>query len=107
MTKIYIAGPYTNGDTAINVRTAIETANILADLGFAPFIPHLTHFWHMLFPRDYEFWLNLDNQFLSCCDAVLRIAGASNGADKEVQLAESLKIPVFYSIDKLKIHYNL
>ena len=27
----------------------------------APFVPHGTHFWHMLFPRPYEFWLDLDN----------------------------------------------
>ena len=49
--RIYIAGPYTNGDVAVNVRTAYEAANQLADLGFAPFVPHATHFWHMLFPR--------------------------------------------------------
>lgn len=54
-----------NGDVAVNVRTAYEAANRLADLGFAPFVPHATHFWHTLFPCPYEFWLELDNQFLS------------------------------------------
>jgi len=43
-----IAGPYTRGDVAVNVRNAYEVANRLADLGFAPFVPHATHFWHML-----------------------------------------------------------
>ena len=99
--RVYVAGPYTKGDVAVNVRNAYEAANRLADLGFAPFVPHATHFWHMLFPRPYEFWLELDNQFLPCCAAVLRLPGASNGADKEVQLAEALGIPVFTEIDRL------
>lgn len=42
--RVYVAGPYTNGDVAVNVRTAYEAADRLADLGFAPFVPHSTHF---------------------------------------------------------------
>ena len=99
--RVYVAGPYTNGDVAVNVRKAYEAANRLADLGFAPFVPHATHFWHMLFPHPYTFWLELDNEFLPCCAAVLRLPGPSKGADAEVQLAESLGLPVFYDIDKL------
>lgn len=99
--RIYVAGPYTSGDVAVNVRNAYEAANRLADLGFAPFVPHATHFWHMLFPRPYKFWLELDNQFVPCCAAVLRLPGPSTGADGEVQLAESLGIPVFHDIERL------
>jgi hypothetical protein len=99
--RIYIAGPYTNGDVAVNVRNAYEAANRLADLGFAPFVPHSTHFWHMMFPRPYEFWLELDRQFLPCCAALVRLAGASTGADQEVELAKRLGVPVFDDIDKL------
>lgn len=99
--RIYVAGPYTNGDIAVNVRNAFEAANRLADLGFAPFVPHATHFWHMLFPRPYKFWLELDNQFLPCCAAVLRLPGQSSGADGEVELAMHLGIPVFQDIGKL------
>jgi len=104
--KIYVAGPYTNGDVAINVRNAFETANKLADLGFAPFVPHSTHFWHMLFPRPYEFWLELDNQFLPNCDGLLRIDGNSSGADKEVSLAQKLNIPVFHTIQEVDSHFK-
>ena len=39
------------------MHNAFKAANDLADLGFAPFVPHFTHFWHLLFPRPYEFWL--------------------------------------------------
>ncbi len=104
--KIYVAGPYTKGDVAMNVHNAFRAANELADLGFAPFVPHFTHFWHLLFPRPYEFWLELDNQFLPHCDAVLRIPGESSGADKEVTLAEKLGIPIFHSIETLDAHFS-
>src|SRR3984885_14282848 len=105
--RIYVAGPYTNGDVAVNVRNAYDAANRLADLGFAPFVPHATHFWHMLFPRPYEFWLDLDNQFLPVCQAVLRLPGPSSGADKEVLLAQERGIPVFAKIDELVRHFDL
>src|ERR1700756_4979544 len=104
--RVYVAGPYTKGDVAVNVRNAYEAANRLADLGFAPFVPHATHFWHMLFPRPYEFWLDLDNQFLPFCEAVLRLPGESSGADKEVQLARKLTIPVFPDIDGLVKYFE-
>lgn len=104
--RIYVAGPYTKGDVAVNVRKAYEAADRLADLGFAPFVPHATHFWHMLFPRPYEFWLDLDNQFLPCCAAVLRLPGESSGADKEVALARKLGIPVFTEIDQVTKHFG-
>ena len=105
--RIYVAGPYTKGDVAINVRNAYEAANQLADMGFAPFVPHATHFWHMLFPRPYEFWLDLDNEFLPCCAAVLRLPGESGGADKEVGLARSLGLPIFTEVDALAKHFGV
>ncbi len=104
--RIYVAGPYSTGDPETNVYKAIETANAIADLGFAPYIPHFTHFWHLRFPRPYEFWLDLDNQFLPFCDAILRIPGKSSGADKEVELAARLGKPTFYSIEELENHYG-
>jgi Domain of unknown function (DUF4406) len=104
--KVYIAGPYTKGDVAVNVRNAYEAASALADLGFAPFVPHATHFWHMIFPRPYEFWLQLDREFLPFCDALLRLPGRSNGADGEVRLARKLKIPVFTEIGRLAKHFE-
>ena len=60
----------------------------------------------MLFPRPYEFWLELDNEFLPFCSGLLRLPGESSGADKEVQLARTLRIPVFTSIDALVDHFR-
>ena len=96
--KIYIAGPYTKGDVAENVRLAIHEADYVSRLGHVPFIPHLSHFWHMLIPHDYEFWMDQDMQWLMVCDAVLRLPGESNGADREVEKAKELNMPIFYSV---------
>jgi hypothetical protein len=104
--RIYVAGPYSKGDVAVNVRDAIIVAGQLRDAGFAPFLPHLTHFWHLVAPRPYGDWLDLDNQFVPCCDALLRIPGDSRGADKEVMLARSLDIPVFHTQKALQEHFD-
>ncbi len=97
-TRVYVAGPYTKGDVAVNVREAVRVSDELLRLGYAPYCPHLTHFWHMLFPSEYQTWLDLDNEWVTCCDTLLRIPGESSGADKEVALAESLGLPVFFSV---------
>ena len=104
--KIYVAGPYTKGDVEANVRRAITAANDLADLGYAPFLPHLTHYWHIQHYRPYDFWCDLDNQFLPHCDGLLRLSGESSGSDAEEALARSLGIPVFYTIAELDAHFN-
>ena len=99
--RIYVAGPYTRPDPCINTHVAIGAANQLWDMGYAPFIPHLSHFWHTVTPKPYEQWLDYDNQFLPVCDAVLRLPGESSGADKETAFADNLGIPVFNSLDEL------
>ena len=101
MKKVYIAGPYTKGDVAQNVRVAILVGDRLAKAGYAPFIPHLTHFWHLLCPHDWAFWLEQDCHWLEACDCVLRLLGESIGADLEVRRARALGIPVYWSIETL------
>lgn len=98
MKKMYIACPYSKGDAAVNVRNAILVADQVAGLGWAPFIPVLTHFWHMLSPHDYEFWMKQDMEWLKLCDAVVRLGGESAGADREVRYAISKGIPVYHSV---------
>lgn len=98
MKRVYIAGPYTKGDVALNVRAAILAAGAVFDAGFAPFVPHLTHFWHLLAPRDYEDWLRLDLEWLACCHCLIRLNGESSGADREVARARELGIPVYFDL---------
>ncbi len=107
MIKVYLAAPYTKDDVAINVHNVIEVADQLLDKGFAPFVPHLTHFWHLIKPRPYKDWLKLDNEFLPLCDCVLRLKGESKGADREVKLAYKIGLLVFHDIEKLLLYYAL
>ena len=106
MIKVYIASPYTKGDIAVNVKTQMDNADMLIDFGFAPFVPLYSHFQHMAHPRPYEDWTKLDNEWVRVCDCVLRLPGESCGADKEVELAKSLNIPVFYSIVEIIKYYG-
>lgn len=93
--KVYVAGPYTRGDVAENVHRAMEVGDFLLTLGMTPYVPHLTHFWHLMFPRRYEEWMELDMEWLKECDAVVRLEGASEGADREVSAARGRGIPVY------------
>jgi hypothetical protein len=98
--KIYIAGPYTKGDVAVNVKNAMDAANELINAGHYPFCPHLSHFLHMNNPQPYQVWIDLDLVFLPDCDALLRLEGDSAGADGEVRKANELGMPVYYSIEE-------
>lgn len=104
--KVYVAGPYTKGSVVANVRKAIEVGNQLAEMGYVPFIPHLNHFWNLLFSHEYEFWLNYDLEWVAICNAILRMPGESNGADREVVLADSKNIPIFFDVESLHRYFT-
>ncbi len=92
---VYVAGPYTKPDPAINTGFAIEQANVLFNNNFIPHIPHLTHFWHFKCNRPYHDWIRLDFIWLEKCDVMIRLPGESRGADFEAQHATKKGIPVF------------
>jgi hypothetical protein len=107
--RVYVAGPLTAGgadNISLNIRTAMEITDKLLNKGFIPFCPHLLFFQHCAFWRSYQAWLDYDMEWLQQCDAVLRIKGESAGSDKEVELAKSLGIPVFYSFNDLEKQYE-
>lgn len=96
--RIYIAGPYTNGDIAQNVRNAIMEGDYVETvLGHHVIIPHLTHFWHMLMPHNIEYWYEHDLRDLRTCDALLRLPGTSTGADREVEMAKKLGLTIYHN----------
>ncbi|MEK7381836.1 MAG: DUF4406 domain-containing protein [Elusimicrobiota bacterium] len=99
--RIYVAGPYTLGDSVLNVRAAILVADELWQLGYAPFIPHETMLWHLVAPKSYEEWMTIDREWLGACDAVFRLPGESKGADREVEDARSRGLPVHFTISSL------
>lgn len=98
---VYIAGPYSKPDPVENMHRAIKIADGLLDV-CTPLIPHLTGTWHMVSPKPYETWLELDLDLMAKCDAVYRFSGASSGADAEVEVALAAGQPVFYSEEDLR-----
>jgi hypothetical protein len=99
--KVFVSGPYSKGHVLDNVRDAIDAANRLWAAGFAPFVPHLNLVWHLVSPKPYEEWLDIDAEWLPACGLLVRLPGESSGADKEVALAESMGIPVYYGVEQL------
>lgn len=104
MIRIYVAGAIGQNDSGrlARIHAGIAAGHQLRQMGFAPFIPHLGHYWDELHPGlTYEDWMAYDAAFLATCHALLRIPGKSPGADREVAQAASLKIPVFHDVDTL------
>ena len=106
MIKVYIASPYTLGDIAVNVKRQIDAVDELMNYGFAPFAPLYSHFQHMVHPRPYEDWVDVDLEWVKVCDCVLRLDGESKGADGEVNLAQTMGKPIFYSVEDVAIYYG-
>ena len=102
--KVYISGPYSQGNTNENTYHAIVVGEAIADMGASPFIPHLSHFRPRT--RSYEYWIQEDLEWLSCCQALYRMPGESPGADREVEYANESGIPVFYSLNELEEFIN-
>ncbi len=95
---VYLAGPYTSPDPCVNTNEAIQIANeIMERYPVVVFVPHLSHFWHTVTPRPYDWWLEYDMEFVRRSDIVFRMSGESPGADLETEEAKSLGIPVVYT----------
>ena len=101
MLRVYVAGPYTKGDVAVNVRATIDAADKLASLGHEVFLPHLSHFWHLIHPHDWQFWIRRDMAWLSLCDVFLRLPGESEGADIEEAEARRLGLRICRDINEV------
>ena len=106
MKKVFIAGLYTLGGVGVNVKNHMIAFDTLYNYGFAPFNPLLFHFQHIMYPRSYNDWIEIDNEYLLICDAVLRIPGESFGADNEIKLAHTANIPVFFHMRDLLIYFK-
>lgn len=104
--RIYIAGPISRGDLAANIKQATDAARQLIAAGYAPFCPQLTCYLGGDTPTvsggvSHDEWMEVDLPWVSVADAVLRLPGESTGADMETDLADSLGIPVFHSVDDI------
>lgn len=101
---VYLAGPiHGSGSPETNLDIALRAAEMLYDAGFTPFVPNLFGQWERRYPLEglegQEKWMAMDFEWLSRCDVLVRIPGRSPGADREVELAQELGIPVFANDD--------
>lgn len=101
--RVYVSGPYTSNPKA-NTHHTIQEAQRLLQAGYAPMVPHLTHYWGEVVGQEvnpYEAWLELDLAWVPMADAVVRLPGKSEGSDRETALAKDWGIPVYASVDEL------
>lgn len=109
---VYIASPYSKGDPAINAHFQCKIFDQLLGEGkVLPVAPLWSHFQHILFPRNYQDWIDYDQAMLGLYDCCLRLSASlasveyhethSTGADAEVASFVRMGKPVFYSVKDL------
>ena len=112
---VYVAGPVSAYGADHHDAVRVQTQNVergidvgieVLEAGFFPFVPHLTHYFHLRTPRDFgKLYYEWDNVLLRRCDVLLKFA-PSRGADAEEKLARSLGLPVVYSVEELTELYQ-
>jgi hypothetical protein len=110
MKRIYVAGSY-NGPNVIqvldNMRIGMRASLDVLRSGFAPFCPWFDfHFQLMLGPGEtlrIEDYYNYSIAWLKASDAiyVCNYREDSVGTKKEIEVAEQMSIPVYYTMQDL------
>jgi len=112
---VYVAGPITKGCIIHNVRQAHEAAVEIVKAGLSVYVPHASCFWGSVLTEcgkgfrpgpevdgvHYEEWMHMYFAVIRKCQVLLRLPGESSGADREVQHALELKIPIFGCVKEL------
>src|SRR3972149_3487679 len=105
-TRVYVCGPLTTGDPAVNIRKAIDAAEELMKAGYAPIIPHLMYSWQMVYPHSWDEMMSICVEQVKACDILFRLPGESRGADVEEDLARKRNMPVVKSVSALMAMYQ-
>lgn len=105
---IYVAGPYTKGDSAINTHCqCLIFDRLISDGLVTPYVPLWSHYQHGVKPRPYQDWIRYDIEILEAgrFDAILRCPAEipeldyyqwdSSGADGEVKWFRDQGLPCF------------
>ena len=112
---ILIAGPYRSGTNddpvamAANLSRLEEAAWPIFRSGHVPMIGewvalpvlHSAGASGPLDPMAEHVMYPVAERLLAHCDAVLRLPGASTGADQDVRIAESRDLPVYYRVEDI------
>jgi len=98
---VYIACPY-KIDKKLGVATSIELVHSILTMNMVPVAPLLFHFADLIHPRPEDEWYRADLDLLARCDVLYRVAGISEGVEREVAFAELRGIPVVESLSALE-----
>jgi hypothetical protein len=106
---LYISGPMLgvpgpeNPGAYINVQRGLVAMQRAWRAGWLPFCPMLNSLAEMCFgplqpgaDDGANGWLDYDFAWVASCHAVARLPGESNGAHRELQVADDLGLVVFY-----------
>jgi hypothetical protein len=98
---VYFAGPISS-DPFRHLRDATRLySRTIRDGVVVAFSPHQGFVVNVQREVPYEEWMAYDFAVIRHCDALFRMKGASPGADREVELANELGIPVFTDLAAL------
>lgn len=114
---VYMAGPYTQGDQATNVRCQIALFHELMDDGVVmPYAPLLSHFSQFIRLRSWEDWMEHSYVMLLASRALIRFPASdlssgylqwdSKGADLEEEFCRQQGIPAFRDKESLYQHFT-
>jgi hypothetical protein len=97
--RVYVSGPMSLGDRAVNVQRGIDAGNWLSDRGVAALVPHYSSHPQAR-PAEpgteqYERLIRADLAWVEAADAVLLLPGRSGGAERECAHARAHGVPVF------------
>ena len=100
---VYVAGPFSKGDTIAHIAQAADIGTRLFVKGFTPIIPHLTYQLQWLYPDvwNYDSFLAYDFELIKKCDALFTLPGESQGTEREIELAIDEGIPVYTKLSEL------
>ena len=107
MKAIYVAGKLNDSNAInylLNVSAMMETAEQVRLAGFAPFVPAVDLLMGIKFGyKNYEDYFDPSQAWLAKADGVFLTPGWSEspGTKREIALANSLGIPVFYDLDEM------
>jgi len=111
MIRVYVAGKYDDNNVISvlnNMRLGMRTCTELILKGYAPFCPWLDYQYTLMLREgekiSREMYHKYSLSWLDVSDCVLALPNFiySNGADREIDRAIKLKIPVYYSIEELE-----
>lgn len=107
---VYVSGPYSSPDgepgQLANTERAMAAGLALLEMGHAPLIPHLSHWFDLWVGRErgerlpWQLFMDWDIELIRGCNALLYLA-PSRGADIEKAHAEAMGIPVYTALSQV------